>query len=70
MSLFQLGLAVSLVAGLAIMLLGALVGFVLISGARPGWTQALRRGGALPDAVLRAAIASAGISGPDAMGGR
>ena len=63
MSLFQVGLAVSLVAGLAIMLLGALVGFVLISGARPGWTQALRRGGALPDAVLRAAIASAGILG-------
>ena len=37
MSLFRLGVAVSMAAGLAVTLLGALVGFVLVSGARPGW---------------------------------
>jgi len=63
LALFQLSLAVSLVAGLAVTLLAALVGFVLISAARPGWPQALRRGGTLPDAVLRAAIAAAGLLG-------
>ena len=63
MSLFQVGVAVSMAAGLAVTLLGALVGFVLVSGARPGWAEALRRGGTLPDAVLRAAIASAGLLG-------
>ncbi len=63
MSLFQVGVAVSMTAGLAVTLLGTLVGFVLVSGARPGWAGALRRGGTLPDAVLRAAIASAGLLG-------
>ena len=63
MSLFQVGVAVSMAAGLAVTLLGAFVGFVLVSGARPGWTEALRRGGTLKGAVVRAAIASAGLLG-------
>ncbi len=63
LSLFRLGLGISFAAGLAFMLLVALVGFVLISAARPGWADALRRGGSLPDALLRAAIAAGGLLG-------
>jgi hypothetical protein len=44
-------------------MLMAFVGFKLISGARPGWTMALRRKGTLGDAFLRAAIAAAGAAG-------
>ncbi len=44
-------------------LLAALVGFVLLSGARPGWASTLRRRGSLGDAFLRAAIAAAGLLG-------
>ena len=53
-ALFRLGLGVSLAVGLAVMLLFALVGFVLLSAARPGWAAALRRRGSLRDAFLRA----------------
>jgi hypothetical protein len=62
-ALFRLGLAVSLVVGLAVLLLAALIGFVLLSGARPGWAVALRRRGSLADAFRRAAIAAAGLLG-------
>ncbi len=41
----------------------AAVAFVLFSGARPGWRRALREKGTLPDALLRAAIAVAGLAG-------
>jgi len=55
--------AVSLTIG-GIALLGmAGVGFVFLSGGRPGWRQALRRGGSLGDALLRAAVAAAGTAG-------
>ncbi len=40
-----------------------LVAFVLLSGGRPGWRRALRAKGTLPDALLRAAIAAAGLAG-------
>jgi Type II CAAX prenyl endopeptidase Rce1-like len=62
-ALFRLGLGVSLAVGFAFVLLAALVGFVLISGARPGWAEALRRRGTLRDAGLRAAIAAGGLLG-------
>ena len=62
-ALFQLAAAVSLTIG-GIALLGmAGVGFVFLSGGRPGWRQALRRGGSLGDALLRAAVAAAGTAG-------
>jgi len=44
-------------------ILAAVVVFVLIGGARPGWRRALRRSGDLLDAFLRAAIAAAGLFG-------
>jgi hypothetical protein len=62
-ALFRLGLGISLTVGLAVILLGALVGFVLLSAARPGWPAALRRRGSLGDAFGRAAIAAAGLVG-------
>ncbi len=62
-ALFRLGLVVSLAVGFAVILLGALIGFVLLSGARPGWAAALRRRGSPGDAFLRAAIAAAGLLG-------
>ena len=43
LALFRLGLAVSLTIAALGLLLVALVGFVLCTGARPGWAQALRR---------------------------
>ncbi len=63
LGLFRLGLGVSLVLGLAAILLGACLGFVLIGAARPGWVAALRRKGSLSDAALRAGIAAAGLAG-------
>jgi hypothetical protein len=63
LALFRLGLGVSLLVGLAVMLLAALIGFVLLSAARPGWAVVLRRRGSLGDAFLRAAIAAAGLLG-------
>ncbi len=61
--LFLLGAGVSgLILWLGVLLFGA-VGFALFSGARPGWRQALRRAGPLPGAVLRAAVAAAGLAG-------
>lgn len=63
LSLFRVGLLVSLSIGwLGILLVGTL-GFVLLSAARPGWEAALRRSGSLKDAFLRAAIAAAGLAG-------
>jgi len=61
--LFRLGLGVSLAVGLAVMLLVALIGFVLLSAARPGWAASLRRRGSLGDAFLRASISAAGLLG-------
>ena len=63
LKLFLVGVAVlALVLWLGTLLLAA-AGFVLFSGARPGWRRALRHGGSLPDALLRAAIAAAGLAG-------
>jgi hypothetical protein len=42
---------------------GAAIALVLISGARPGWRRALTSQGGLTDALLRAAIAVAGFAG-------
>src|SRR5262249_52365314 len=61
--LFRLTVAISLGLSFLFLLLIAFVGFSLISGARPGWTVALRRKGTLGDAFLRAAIAAAGAAG-------
>lgn len=63
MALFRLGLAVSLTIGVLGILLVALVGFVLCAGARPGWAQALRGKGSVRSALLRAALAAAGLLG-------
>ncbi len=63
MSLFRLGVGVSLTFGLLAILLAACVGLVLCGGARPGWPQALRRKGTLGDALLRAGIAAGGMLG-------
>ena len=41
----------------------AVVAFVLVGGARPGWRRAVRRSGRLGDAFLRAAIVTAGLFG-------
>jgi hypothetical protein len=62
-ALFRLGLTVSLTVGILVVVLVALVGFVLLSEARPGWGAALRHGGSLSDAILRAGIAAAGFVG-------
>ncbi len=63
MGLFRLGAGVSLVFGLLAILLVACVGLVLCAAARPGWVAALRRKGSLADALLRAALAAAGLAG-------
>ena len=63
MSLFRVGLTVSLAVGWMGVLLIAALGFVLFSAARPGWDWALRRRGSLKDALARAAIAAAGAAG-------
>ncbi len=62
-ALFQLAAAVSLTIGGIALLCVAGGGFVLLSGARPGWRQALRRGGSLTDALVRAGVAAAGTAG-------
>ncbi len=62
-TLFRLGLTVSLAVGILVVVLVALIGFVLISEARPGWGAVLRHGGTLSDVIVRAAIASAGFVG-------
>ena len=63
MSLFRLGVGVSLTFGLLAILVAAAVGFVVYGGARPGWGAALRRKGTLSDALLRAGIAAGGMLG-------
>ena len=45
------------------LLLGAAAVFTLVWGARPGWRQAMRGAGSLPDAFARAAVAAAGLFG-------
>jgi MFS family permease len=65
LSLF-VGQAVTVLSlGWLLILCVAGVGFVLLSGARPGWRRALRSKGTLGDALLRAAIAAAGLAGLD-----
>lgn len=61
LSLFRIGVLVSLI--IAWMFLVCLAGivFILYSGARPGWRRALRMG-SLGDAVARAAIAAVGLA--------
>jgi Type II CAAX prenyl endopeptidase Rce1-like len=62
-SLFQIGIAISLTIGAIALVLAAGVGFVILSGARPGWRAALRRSGSLGDAFGRAAVAAIGTAG-------
>jgi hypothetical protein len=62
-SLFQIGVAISLTIGAIALLLAAGLGFVLLSGARPGWRAALRRSGSLKDALARAGVAAVGTAG-------
>ncbi|HWZ86857.1 MAG TPA: CPBP family glutamic-type intramembrane protease, partial [Thermoanaerobaculia bacterium] len=63
MSLFRLGLVVSLTLSLVGLLLVACVGFVLLGAARPGWGAALRRKGRIGDAAVRAALSAAIVLG-------
>jgi Type II CAAX prenyl endopeptidase Rce1-like len=63
MTLFQLTLAVSLSLSFLLLMVVALVGFALLSGARPGWAEAIRRRGRPGEALLRAGIAAAGAAG-------
>jgi hypothetical protein len=62
-SLFQIAVIISLSIGAIAFVAAAGLGFVLLSGARPGWRAALRRSGSLTDAVVRAAIAAIGTAG-------
>ena len=62
-ALFQIGVAISLTVGLIAVVCAAAVGFVLLSGGRPGWRAALRRSGSLGDAFARAAVAAVGTAG-------
>ena len=62
-TLFQIGVAISLTIGVIALLCAAAFGFVLLSGARPGWRAALRRSGSLSDAFARAAVAAVGTAG-------
>ncbi|PYQ36282.1 MAG: hypothetical protein DMF55_05430 [Acidobacteria bacterium] len=62
-SIFEVAVAFSFaIGGIAFLCLAA-CGFVLLSGARPGWRAALRRSGSLRDALARAVIAAAGTAG-------
>jgi hypothetical protein len=63
MTLFRLGLVVSLTLTLAAILVAATLGFVLIGAARPGWAAALRRRGTAGDALLRAVLSVAIVAG-------
>jgi hypothetical protein len=62
-SLFQIVVTLSLAISAIAVLAAAGFGFVLLSGARPGWRAALRRSGSLGDAFFRAAIGAAGAAG-------
>ncbi|MGE5275753.1 MAG: type II CAAX prenyl endopeptidase Rce1 family protein [Acidobacteriota bacterium] len=63
LKLFLVVVAVSLLILWLFELGVALVGFVLLTGARPGWRRAIRRRGTVPDALWRAAVAAAGLAG-------
>lgn len=60
---FQATAAASLIILWIGVLLVAVVVFVVVAGARPGWRPAMRTKGRLSDALLRAAIAAAGFIG-------
>ncbi|HEY6066915.1 MAG TPA: lysostaphin resistance A-like protein [Thermoanaerobaculia bacterium] len=62
-SLFQIGVAISLTIGAIALVVAAGVGLVVLSGARPGWSAAMRRSGSLGDAFARAAVAAIGTAG-------
>ncbi|HMA19091.1 MAG TPA: CPBP family glutamic-type intramembrane protease, partial [Thermoanaerobaculia bacterium] len=62
-ALFQVVVTLSLAIGAIAVVAAAGFGFVLLSGARPGWRTALRRSGSLGDALARAAIGAAGTAG-------
>lgn len=63
LTLFLTGSILVLVLVWILILSAAAIGFVLFSGARPGWRRALRAGGALSDALARAAISAVGLLG-------
>jgi len=60
---FEVAVAFSFAIGGIAFLCLAGFGFVLFSGARPGWRAALRRSGSLADALARAVVAAAGTAG-------
>jgi hypothetical protein len=62
MSLFRLGLVVSLTLAVLGLLLVTAIGLVLLGAARPGWTGSLRRG-SLADGLVRAALSAAIVFG-------
>ena len=63
MTLFRLGLVLSLTLSLAAILVAACLGFVLLGAARPGWPAALRRSGSFGDALVRAVLSVAIAAG-------
>ncbi len=63
MTLFRLGLVLSLTLSVAAILVAATLGFVLLGAARPGWAAALRRRGSLLDALVRVALSLAIAAG-------
>jgi membrane protease YdiL (CAAX protease family) len=62
-ALFRVVVTLSLAISAIALIAAAGFGFVLLSGARPGWRAALRRSGSLGDALARAAIGAAGAAG-------
>jgi hypothetical protein len=60
---FRFTVGLSLAIFWMLLVSGAAIALVLISGARPGWRRALTSQGGLTDALLRAAIAVAGFAG-------
>jgi hypothetical protein len=62
LSAFRVTVAVGLLVGWALAVAGALIAFVLISRARPGWSRAFRVS-PLASSVARAVVAAAGFAG-------
>ncbi len=63
LSTFRFSATLSLVIAWLLIPCGAAIAYVLFASARPGWRRALRRQGGIGDALLRTAIAVAGLAG-------
>ncbi len=63
LSTFHFSATLSLVIVWLLIPCGAAIAYVLFAAARPGWRRALRRQGGIGDALVRAAIATAGLAG-------